>query len=127
MSLDLKLIGNNIKKRRKELGITQKDIAEALNISQGYIADLENGKIKNPTVENLDKISGFLDMHLSDIFGYGVRNTEIKGLSSAEAEYEPKNPDIRRIFRAGNKLSKEQAETLRKVAESLFPEAFKDE
>ena len=113
MSIDLILIGNAIKKRRKELGITQKDIAENLYISQGYIADLENGKIKNPTMESLDKISGFLDMSLSEIIGIH--------------KVEPKNPDIRRISRAGDKLSKEQAETLRRVAESLFPEAFKDE
>ena len=37
------------------------------------------------------------------------------------------NPDIRMIARAGKKMTPEQAENLRKYAQYMFPEAFKDD
>lgn len=37
------------------------------------------------------------------------------------------NPDIRMIARAGKKMTPEQAENLRKYAEYMFPEAFKND
>ncbi len=37
------------------------------------------------------------------------------------------NPDIRMIARAGKKMTPEQAENLRKYAQFMFPEAFKDD
>ena len=36
------------------------------------------------------------------------------------------NPDIRMIARAGRKMTPEQAESLRRYAEFMFPEAFKE-
>ena len=40
---------------------------------------------------------------------------------------EIENPDIRMIARAGRKMTPEQAENVRKYAEFMFPEAFKDD
>ena len=44
-----------------------------------------------------------------------------------KAEPEIENPDIRMIARAGRKMTPEQAENVRKYAEFMFPEAFKDD
>ena len=44
-----------------------------------------------------------------------------------EGEREISNPDIRMIARAGKKMTPEQAENLRKYAQYMFPEAFKDD
>ena len=44
-----------------------------------------------------------------------------------KAEPEIENPDIRMIARAGRKMTPEQAKNLRKYAEFMFPEAFKDD
>lgn len=41
-------------------------------------------------------------------------------------EREIKNPDIRMIARAGQKMTPEQAENLRKYAQFMYPEAFND-
>ena len=130
MSIDLTQAGMVIKKKRKELGITQQELSEKLNISQSYIAGLETGKIKNPTIENLDKIAEFLGIPIAEILaaddslhGSGSKSSMPEAPQSGTA----KNPDIRRIARAGEKLTPEQAQTLRRVAESLFPEAFKDD
>ncbi len=46
---------------------------------------------------------------------------------SAKMMQETLNPDIRMIARAGKKMTPEQAENLRKYAQFMFPEAFKDD
>ena len=43
-----------------------------------------------------------------------------------EGEQEIENPDIRMIARAGKKMTPEQAENLRKYAQFMYPEAFKE-
>lgn len=37
-------IGNRIKVRRKALGIAQVDLAQAVDIKQGYLSEIESGK-----------------------------------------------------------------------------------
>lgn len=43
-----------------------------------------------------------------------------------DSKFRIKNPDIRMIARAGNKMTPEQAENLRKYAQYMFPEAFEE-
>ena len=40
---------------------------------------------------------------------------------------EVENPDIRQIARAGKKMTPEQAKNVRKYAEFMYPEAFKND
>lgn len=68
MVIDYKSLGESIKARRKELGITQKELARQLNISQGYIADLENGKITNPTTNRINAILDKLGMDSKKLY-----------------------------------------------------------
>ncbi len=42
---DLRDVGNRIKKRRIELGITQQYVYEKLNISQNHMSRIENGHV----------------------------------------------------------------------------------
>ncbi len=60
-------LGKTIAKRRKELGITQVDLASQAGTSQGYISDLENGKILNPTIGTLLKIATILNLESSKL------------------------------------------------------------
>ncbi|MGI6781755.1 MAG: helix-turn-helix transcriptional regulator [Acholeplasmataceae bacterium] len=46
--MDAKTIGNLVRKKRKELGLTQAYLAAVANTGVRFISDLENGK---PTVE----------------------------------------------------------------------------
>jgi transcriptional regulator with XRE-family HTH domain len=48
-------IGQTIKKRRKFLGILQKDLSEITEISLRSLIDIETGK-GNPTINQLNKI-----------------------------------------------------------------------
>jgi transcriptional regulator with XRE-family HTH domain len=49
------LIGHNLKNIRNQLGFKQKELAENLNISSGYLSEVEAGK-KSPGIEVLSKL-----------------------------------------------------------------------
>ena len=60
----LKSIGNTIKIRRKELGITQPTLAELANVSKNTIYKLERGD-NNPSIKVLNQLLDVLGMELS--------------------------------------------------------------
>lgn len=60
----IKDIGNTVKERRKNLGITQAHLAELAEVNVNTIIRIENGKI-NPTIEILHKITEVLGLELS--------------------------------------------------------------
>lgn len=52
-----------IKKRKK-----QKEIAEQVGITQQYLANLENGKSKNPSRDLMIKLAAALDTTVQELF-----------------------------------------------------------
>ncbi len=61
-----KTMGNRIKERRKELGLTQETAAEELGISVKHFSEVERG-IAGLSIENLIKLSGLLAVSLDYI------------------------------------------------------------
>lgn len=59
-------IGLNIKKWRKERGLTQVQLAEKTNLSRSYVADIERDRY-NPSVETLEVISKALNVKISEL------------------------------------------------------------
>ncbi|OPG98403.1 hypothetical protein B2I21_08620 [Chryseobacterium mucoviscidosis] len=59
-------IGLNIKKWRKERGLTQVQLAEKTNLSRSYVADIERERY-NPSVETLETISKALNVKFSEL------------------------------------------------------------
>jgi transcriptional regulator with XRE-family HTH domain len=51
-----KLVGDNVRRVRGELRITQEQLAERSGFSQQYISDLERGR-RNPTVVSLFELA----------------------------------------------------------------------
>jgi len=62
----LKLIGQNIRKLRKEKGWTQEVFAEAANINDKEVSHIESGN-RNITIETLIKISIALSVSSTDL------------------------------------------------------------
>ncbi len=58
---------NVIKKLRKEAGLRQEDMANALGVSRQTIIAIENDKY-NPTLELAMKIARLLNLHVDEIF-----------------------------------------------------------
>ena len=56
-------IGNTVKNRRKELGITQPHLAELAKVSTNTLYKIERGQ-GNPTLKVLDKLAEVLGMEL---------------------------------------------------------------
>jgi len=52
-------VGNNVKKYRKELGLSQEGLALDCGLHRTYISGVERG-IRNPTVLVLDQIAAAL-------------------------------------------------------------------
>ncbi len=67
MEIDSNVLGGVIKEQRKELKMTQKALANVIGTSQGYIADLENGKKKNPTSGTLIKLADALKISREEL------------------------------------------------------------
>jgi len=63
---DLKKIGMNISKIRKEKGMTQEDLCGVTELDRSHLSEIENGKM-NVTVKTLSKISESLGVSLKDL------------------------------------------------------------
>lgn len=61
-------IGENIKKRRKERGFTQKDLAAVSNLSQCYLSQLERGD-KNPSMSTITALAASLKITIGELVG----------------------------------------------------------
>lgn len=71
-------IGENIKKYRQELKLTQKQLGEIIGISQQQIAQYESGK-RTPKIETLAKISHALNVSIGDLdlnYSYMLQDQE---------------------------------------------------
>ena len=54
--------GSELKRLRQERRITQRDLAEKVNVDFTYISKMENGKLENfPSIETIIKIADALD------------------------------------------------------------------
>lgn len=61
-----KLLGQNISKRRRELGLTQQELAEKLDISLNFMGKIEVAFSK-PSLDTLISIANSLDISVSDL------------------------------------------------------------
>jgi putative transcriptional regulator len=60
---------NRLEEIRKERGIRQEELAEALSVSRQTIGSLENGRY-NPSIILAFKIARYFGMAIEDIFIY---------------------------------------------------------
>ena len=96
MNVDYKLIGERIKKVRKSKGITQDALAEKLNVSIGYVSQVERG-ITKISLDLLGAISSILDCDIAGFITESVTKSsdymesellsEIRKLDSKKKKY----------------------------------------
>ncbi|MBQ6796236.1 MAG: helix-turn-helix transcriptional regulator [Clostridia bacterium] len=60
---------NRLEELRKEKGIRQEELAEALEVSRQTIGSLENGRY-NPSIMLAFKIARYFNLKIEDIFIY---------------------------------------------------------
>jgi transcriptional regulator with XRE-family HTH domain len=54
-----KVFGDNVRQRRRELGLSQEDLAEAAGVHRTYIGSVERAE-RNVSIDNIDRISAAL-------------------------------------------------------------------
>ncbi|NEQ50016.1 MAG: helix-turn-helix transcriptional regulator [Leptolyngbya sp. SIO3F4] len=64
--------GKAVRRRRRELDISQEELAERAGLHRTYISNIERGEL-NPSLENVERISTALQLAMSKLFlQYGV-------------------------------------------------------
>lgn len=72
--------GKAIRRRRRELDLSQEELAERAELHRTYISNIERGEL-NPSLETMEKLVKALNITVSDLFAnYGI-----------EVESEPEN------------------------------------
>lgn len=75
------LVGKKIKKLRKERGLSQKSVAEKLNITDSYLSKIEKGQ--HPSITLLNKFADFFDVDRSYFF---IDESELDNFSETEKD-----------------------------------------
>ena len=62
-----KEFGRLVRKRRRDLDMSQEELGDTAKLNRGYISDIERG-IRNPSLEVIDRIAKALGMDLAELF-----------------------------------------------------------
>jgi transcriptional regulator with XRE-family HTH domain len=68
--------GKAIRRRRRELDLSQEELAERAELHRTYISNIERGEL-NPSLETMEKLVKALDISVSALFAnYGIEADE---------------------------------------------------
>ena len=67
MSREISPIGKNIKKLRKQKGLSQDRLSKLADVSNNTIIKIESGGIQNPTIKTVQKIARALSISVDDL------------------------------------------------------------
>lgn len=101
-------LGPYLKRARKELTLTLRVVEEKTGVSNAYLSQLENGKVKNPSPAVLHKLSKVYKI------SYG-RLMKLAGHPLPELD----NQKLKPSFRLGNKFEDLTEEEEEKLTEYL--------
>jgi XRE family transcriptional regulator of biofilm formation len=62
------MLGDKIRQLRDELGLTQGQLAIGSSVSQGYLSQLENGEVKNPSAAVLLRVAQAMRIDPDELF-----------------------------------------------------------
>jgi transcriptional regulator with XRE-family HTH domain len=68
-SRSMKAISTNVRNRRLDLRMTQKDLAEKCGLSTNYISRIERSEV-SPTIDTLEKLTKALKVDSSEILPF---------------------------------------------------------
>ena len=66
MKNEAQKLGQNLKRIRKEKGISQGDIVRKLGMPKSFISNIENGKT-NPTLATIAKLAKALNVNIEEL------------------------------------------------------------
>lgn len=110
-------LGRAIKRRREELGLSLRDVADVTNVSASTLSRIENGTGK-PDADNIARLTGWLDMPIDRV----MNNQSVDNVEPVIYYPHEATPEIVEAhLRADKKLTPETAKAL----SELFRVAYK--
>lgn len=109
-------LGRAIKRRREELGLSLRDVADVTNVSASTLSRIENGTGK-PDADNIARLTLWLDMPIDRVMN--KRATAVEPV--VYYPHEPVPEIVEAHLRADKKLTPETAKAL----SELFRVAYK--
>jgi transcriptional regulator with XRE-family HTH domain len=67
MSKTIPIVAKNIKKLRKDKGLSQDKLSRLADVSHATIIKIESGGIKSPTIDTVQKIANALGVSLDTL------------------------------------------------------------
>lgn len=67
MSKTIPIVAKNIKKLRKEKGLSQDRLSRLADVSHATIIKIESGGIQSPTIDTVQKIASALGVGVEDL------------------------------------------------------------
>lgn len=112
-------LGSAIKRRREELGLSLRDVADVTGVSASTLSRIENGTGK-PDADNIARLTGWLDMPMDRIMNKQTSSTsDVEPVIYYPHEATPEIVEAH--LRADKNLSPETANAL----SELFRVAYK--
>lgn len=108
--------GEKIKKARKAAGLTQKQLADSLGVSESFVSQYESGK-REPKYQTLVKLAAALGLPNPAHLMFDPLPPENEK-SPAPDEGEAKQSELNRLFEAADPWVQEQIMSMLRAAES---------
>lgn len=80
----MRSFGDMIKSQRQELGLTQKQVAESIGVSDAYICSLENGKRCPPPYPTVAIIGEALELNAERLWKAAVKHREKQAVKKSQ-------------------------------------------
>ena len=91
-------LGDKIRELREGFGFTQGQLAVSASVSQGYLSQLENGDVKNPSAAVLLRVAQAMRVHPDELFEAAGYPT-VRTLRQIYQDYESNiDPDLLRFL-----------------------------
>lgn len=111
-------LGQAIKRRREELGLSLRDVADVTNVSASTLSRIENGTGK-PDADNIARLTGWLDMPIDRVMNKQSSSADVEPVIYYPHEATPEIVEAH--LRADKNLTPETANAL----SELFRVAYK--
>ncbi len=92
------MVGENIKKYRKELGLTQAELAEKLYVEPQTISFWENGK-RQPDIDTLVLLAEIFNVSMDELFGKTVEKPAPEVITEIKYVYDEKQKVVLALCR----------------------------
>jgi len=114
------MLSSRLKELRMKAGLTQDELAEKLELKQSTIGMIETNK-RSTSSDTIIKLADFFNTSVDYLLGRTDDPNPI--LDKANTNF---SPEIRKIARAGEKMTPDKSQRMLKILQNVFPEEFED-